>query len=89
MKSTNFANLSFDALWEYYFCDKSLPSKLFGHLVERLDAVGYPEVWISRVSRTNLLAQAKKLDDALHMHGKQVLKHMPLFGLPFAAKAFD
>ena len=30
MKSANFTNLSFDTLWEYYFCDKSLPSKLFG-----------------------------------------------------------
>ncbi len=86
MKSANFANLSFDALWEYYFCDKSLPSKVFRYLGERLDAVGYPEIWISRVSRTNLLAQAKKLDDALHMHGEQVLNHMPLFGLPFAIK---
>lgn len=86
MNQSNITNLSFDALWKYYFCNKYLPSRLFGYLVERLDVVGYPEIWISRVSRTNLLAQAEKLDDALRTHGEQVLNYMPLFGLPFAVK---
>ncbi|MFB3081193.1 MAG: hypothetical protein ACE1Y1_05400, partial [Nitrosomonadaceae bacterium] len=78
MSQSNITNLSFDTLWKCYFCNKYLPSSLFGHLVERIDVVGYPEIWISRVPRTNLLAQAKKLDDALHIHGEQVLNHMPL-----------
>lgn len=86
MNQSNITNLSFDALWKYYFYDKYLPSSLFGHLVERLDIIGYPEIWISRVSRTNLLAQAVKLDEALRTHGEQVLNYMPLFGLPFAVK---
>lgn len=86
MKSESFSDLSFDALWRYYFSDKSLPSSLFGHLDKRLDEVDYPEIWINRVSRKTLLMQAEKLDEALRIHGEQVLKHMPLFGLPFAIK---
>lgn len=86
MKSFNITNLSFDSLWEYYFRDKHLPSRLFGSLSERLDTVGYPEIWISRVSRTDFLSEAEKLDEALRKHGEQVLNHMPLFGLPFAVK---
>ena len=86
MKSINITNLSFNSLWEYYFRDKHLPSRLFGSLAERIDTVGYPEIWISRVSRTDLLSEAEKLDDALRKHGEQVLNHMPLFGLPFAVK---
>jgi allophanate hydrolase len=54
--------------------------------VERIDASGRPEVWISRVASAELLAQAKELERGMNTHGEQILEHMPLFGLPFAVK---
>ena len=79
-------DLSFDSMWKYYFYDKYLPSSLFVKLMERIDTADRPEIWISRVSQTRLIAQVEKLDEALQIHGEQVLNNMPLFGLPFAVK---
>ena len=78
--------MSFDAIWKEYFLNKCLPSTLFIRLIEILDKSDRPEVWISRVSQKNLIAQIEKLDEALQKHGEQVLNFMPLFGLPFAVK---
>lgn len=78
--------LSFEKIWKYYFNDKCLPSSLFVKVIERLDAVDRPEIWVSRVSQENLTIQLEKLDEALQKHGEQVLNLMPLFGLPFAVK---
>lgn len=86
MRSENITDLSFEIIWKYYFNDKYLPSKLFPTLIERLDTAGHPEIWISRLSQVNLVAQLEKLDEALQMYGERVLSYMPLFGLPFAVK---
>lgn len=78
--------MSFDTIWKKYFQNKCLPSDLFTKLTETLNASERSEIWISRVSQTNLIKQLEKLDKALLVHGEQVLNQMPLFGLPFAVK---
>lgn len=80
------SDLSFDTIWTEYFLNKCLPSTLFTELIEIIDKSDHPEVWISRAPQENLIKQLKKLDEALQIHGEQILNQMPLFGLPFAVK---
>ena len=80
------SDLSFDTIWTEYFLNKCLPSALFTELIEIIDKSDHPEVWISRAPQENLIKQLKKLDEALQIHGEQILNQMPLFGLPFAVK---
>ena len=82
----NISDLSFDTIWTEYFLNKCLPSALFTELIEIIDKSDHPEVWISRAPQENLIKQLKKLDEALQIHGEQILNQMPLFGLPFAVK---
>ena len=82
----NISDLSFDTIWTEYFLNKCLPSTLFTELIEIIDKSDHPEVWISRAPQANLIKQLKNLDEALHIHGEQILNQMPLFGLPFAVK---
>ena len=80
------SDLSFDTIWTEYFLNKCLPSALFTELIEIIDNSDHPEIWISRAPQENLIKQLKKLDEALQIHGEQILNQMPLFGLPFAVK---
>ncbi len=86
MNAGGITSLAFEAVQKRYLAGELLPSTLVAQLVERIEMLGRPEIWISRVSTANLYAQAARLDDALHSYGANIVDQMPLFGLPFAVK---
>ena len=63
-----------------------VPSECIEYLLERIEHVDRPEIWISRVDGDRLLEQAHALDRLLREEGEAVLERLPLFGVPFAIK---
>jgi allophanate hydrolase len=74
------------ALRQGYAQGGLLPSQCISLLLQRMAAVGRPEIWISRVEPERLLEQARALDRLLREEGEAALARLPLFGVPFAVK---
>lgn len=73
------------ALLRAYAAGETTP---FAHISAVLEAMGTqtPEVWISRVSDADILAQTQALTECWQREGEAVLVRLPLFGVPFAVK---
>lgn len=76
----------FHRLQQHYLDGNLLPTAVVKEVVSRVATSDRPEVWISHVPRLLLKTQAEELDRLLKLHGRRVLEHMPLFGIPFAVK---
>lgn len=78
---TDMANLRQD-----YMLRLLLPSTVVTRILERIDAVARPEIWIALVAPDVLQRQAKALEQLLAEEGDSVFERLPLFGVPFAIK---
>lgn len=84
--STTLDITSITALQQHYLEGRLTPAQLIAEVSRRIDASDRPEVWITRVPRAMLQAQAERLEQARQEHGAAVLQHLPLFGIPYAVK---
>jgi len=72
-------SLQITALLEGYRAGAFTPVDVINVVCDRIEAYPDPAVWISRLSRDQLLARAAALDPA-------AMDSLPLFGIPFAVK---
>lgn len=74
------------ALRAQYANGELTPGAVIAQLLQRIDEIGRPEIWISRVDAATLKAQAAALDAQLASEGAAVFAKLPLLGMPFAVK---
>ena len=80
------ASLSIRGLRQRYERAESTPTECIREVLQRIDAIDRPEVWIARVGADALFARAIELERFRHEAGNAVFERMPLFGIPFAVK---
>jgi allophanate hydrolase len=80
------ASLSIRGLRQRFERAESTPTECVREVLQRMDAIERPEVWIARVGADALFARAAELERLQREAGGAVFERMPLFGVPFAVK---
>ena len=73
-------------LRQQYLAGELLPSVMVERILARIAQVDRPEVWISRVAEQRLRERAQALEQTFQTEGPELLRRLPLFGMPFAVK---
>jgi allophanate hydrolase len=72
-------SLLFDDLREGYLAGSFTPAEIIGRLMERADRADPRNIWIQRLSRTEVMRHVRALDE-------RSIKVKPLYGIPFVIK---